>query len=450
MGAKSKRVRTIRTASEFSAAQLSRALRPPEPRGSVYAWSLAEIMSARDAQIRGQFALPAKAAVSIRTDDALAVARENRLAPQRCIKVEIVSAGSRGKLQADEGTALFGDEGVAISPGTRADINGCLVDHGVAFAHNTWKVRDDGNRTDVRTDYWPIEHVRWDVTKGCYVTRNNGDLTDIDIRHGDGRWIVFASHDHEPHKQSAALLAALIVWARHAYAIRDWSKASVAHGSAKVIGKMAEGVALQDANGITPEASAFAELLRAIATSDSAVGIAPAGSSVEFLTNPSSAWQVWTELVGNAEKAAARIYLGTDGVLGAQGGAPGVDISALFGVALTKVQGDLAAMTRGFQTGLIEPWTAMNWGTSELAPTRRYMIPDADADADRASLQTRRTAFFADIKAARENGFDITQDYVDEVAEQYDIEAPSLPVVAAPAAPPVAAPAPPPALRSVQ
>ena len=298
MPAPSKRARKVRSASEFSLSRLLSALTPPPEVGSIYAWTLADIMAARDAQLRGNFAMAARLAASMRTDDALAVARANRLAPQRCIKIEILPAkGARGKSTGIEADALFGQDGVAISAGTRADINGCLVDHGVAFATNEWTTRDDGARTDVVVRYWPIEHVRWDGLKQSFVTkvgsatdeRTTYSTTEEPITHGDGRWLIFSTHDHEPFKQEAAVLSGAIVWARHAFAIRDWSKSSVAHGSAKVIGEMPEGVALQDANGPTAEAVAFAELLRAIATSDAPVGIRPAGSTTEFLTNTSTA-----------------------------------------------------------------------------------------------------------------------------------------------------------------
>jgi len=190
---------------------------------------------------------------------------------------------------------------------------------------------------------------------------------------------------------------------------------------------MPEGVALQGVDGgLTVEATAFLELLRAMASDDTPIGIRPAGSKADFVANNSTAWQVFSELVMNAEKAAARIYLGTDGTLGAQGGAPGVDISVLFGVASTKVQGDLECIERGLLTGLIEPWCAINFGDSSLAPARRYLLPDADEDALRASVADRRAAFFADIAAARDNGFDVTQEYVDAVAKEYGVTAPVL------------------------
>lgn len=446
MPAPTKRARKIRASADFDVARLRSALGSPKSgRISLTSWTLEQIFAARDAQLRGQFYLPARLAESMRTDDALAVALENRLAPQRSIEVEMIPAkGAKGERIAEEAAALFGQDGVGITPETMASIHACLVNHDVAFAVCTATPRPDGSRVDLEMHAWPIEYVRWDPYYRVFRTQvdpetlKKGELSTVDpdlgytsgydmpITHGDGRWVIFQRFEIDPFKH-AALLAAAIVWARHAFAIRDWSKASVAHGSAKVIGEMPQGVALQNETGLTPEAEAMAELLRSISSSDSPVGIRPAGSKTEFLTNSSTAWQVWTELVGNAERAAARIYLGTDGTLGTTGGAPGIDISSLFGVATTKVTGDLKCLEKGILTGVIEPWCAMNFGDSSLAPTRRYMVPDTDSDLARESEANRRRAFFSDIESATKNGFAITQDYVDSVATTYGVAAPVLP-----------------------
>ncbi len=441
MGAKTKRATKIRSASEFDTGRLQRSLATPKNSGvSLTSWTLAQIFEARDAQLRGHFFLPARMAESMRTDDALAVAFEGRLAPQRCIKVEIVAArGARGAGIAGEAAALFGQAGVGVSPDTVASIHACLVNHDVAFAVCTAVPREDGTRVDFTLSAWPIEHVRWDSLRRCFMTRIDaetaapGDMTvgaEVPIVHGDGRWVIFQRFEIDPFKH-AAILAASLVWARHAYAIRDWSKSSVAHGSAKVVGALPTGVPLQSADGtLTAEAEAMAAALRSVATSDNAVVLKPAGSEIDFMVNGSTAWQVWNELVSNAESAAARLYLGTDGTLGSKGGAPGVDVQAMFGVAATKVEGDLACITRGLQTGFIEVWTAVNFGDSSLAPTRRYLLPDADADAARASHVTRSLALFAHIDAARRSGVDITQDFVDKQAKAYGLDAPTLAVKA--------------------
>lgn len=462
MGAPSKRAKKVRDASEFDVARLRAALGFLKSTSYVYSWTLQQIYGARDAQMRGEFALAARLAESMRTDDALFVAFTNRLAPQRSIKVGLTPARSNAQATkiAVEADALFGSAGIAIHPDTIADIHGCLVNHGVAFAINAWTVRDDGTRTDVALRYWPIEFVRWDSFRRCFMARIDPTTTEvpldetvggeIPIVHGDGRWVVFQKNEVEPFKYGAILPAAL-VWARHAFAIRDWAKSSVAHGSAKVVGELAEGIPLQSADGaLSAEAAAFIELLKDMASSDAPVGIRPAGSKTDFVVNTSTAWQVFENLVGNGEKAAARIYLGTDGTLGSQGGAPGVDITALFGVAVTHVEGDIKCLERGIDTGLIEPWTAINFGDSSLAPKRRYLIDDPDADAARASYATRMAAFLAEVKAARDAALEITQDWLDDSAKRHGVKAPKL--ASAPSAfmaSPPTPPAPTPALRPV-
>jgi hypothetical protein len=477
MGAPSKRAKKIRVASDFDLVRISSELRSPRSTSTAYSWALADIVSARNEQMMGRFRLPARLAESMRTDDALAVAYENRLAPQRCIPVEIKPArdNALAKKIAAEAEALFGPGGVGIHPDTLADINGCLVDHGVAFGILVATPREDGSRVDVELKVWPIEFVRWDPLDRCFKAQvdpmgqpavipgpvkvegevqayQSINVWEEPIVHGDGRWVVFQKHSLYPFRQEAALLPASMVWARHAFAVRDWAKGSVAHGSAKVIGEMPTGMALQNKDGLTPEAKAFLTLLQQIGSGDAPVGIRPAGAKTEFLTNTSSAWQVWSELVLNAEKAAARIYLGTDGVLGSQGGAPGVDVQALFGVADTKVEGDLKCIERAIDSGVIQVWTAINFGDSTLAPCRRYLVPDGRGAALKKSLGERTAAFSAALKGMHDAGLAVTQEYSDQLADAFNVPAPRIvsaaPAAAAPSAPGTAAPIAP-ALRRV-
>lgn len=439
-----KPVRKKRSAGEFDLARLIAALRPPQPTSAVYSWQMGDIRAARDDQMRGNFRMPVRLAESMRTDDALFTAYENRLAPQRCLGVEIEPANQTATARsiADEGAALFGKEGVGITAEALATITGTLANHGVAIGSVRQTPRLDGSRVDFEMNAWPLEWVRFDPTLRCLVTQiDQSDPEalaaatrgvrggwEIPIVHGDGRWVVFAKHEIEPWKQEACILPGAMIWAGHAFGIRDWAKGSVAHGSAKVMGELPEGFALLDADGNpTAEAQAYLALLVEMMTGEALAGIKPFGAKAEFITNTSTAWQVWAELISNREKAAARIYLGTDGMLGSVGGAPGVDISALFGVATTKVQGDIACIERALRTGVIEPWAAINFGSSELAPRRRYQLPDVDAQADREQLAKRQTAFNTEIRARRDLGFEVTQAQVDELAARFDVPVPTLP-----------------------
>jgi hypothetical protein len=462
MGAASKRAKLIRKETEFDVSRLSARLRMPrDGRTTIDAWSLEAIYEARQEQLLGQFVRPARMAEAMRTDDALFTAHMNRVAPQSVIPVTVESSGgARGDLIASEAEALFGANGVGVTAATLKNIHSCLVDHGVAFATCAATPREDGSRVDMEMHYWPIEYVRWDPVFRVFKARCDpntvqpGDIPEeasnvygfiggfwVPIVHGDGRWIIFSDYEIEPFRNNACILPACLVWARHAFAANDWRKGSKAHGSAKVIGELPAGVPLQNGAGaLSAEAEAFVELLRAIGSDEAPVGIRPAGSKTDFLTNNSTAWQVWAELMNNAEKASARIYLGTDGTLGTQGGAPGIDIGALFGVAATKVRGDLECISRGIDTGLIAPWTAINFGDSKLAPKRKYIVPNDDAAKVISEYAERNDAFFKALVDARTAGLTLTPEYIGQLAERYDVLPPGL---AAPPSPPPAPKEPP-------
>lgn len=446
----SKRARVVRERGEFDTARLSAALRAPHS-AVTGTWSIEEIVAARTSQMLGKFMAPARLSEALGTDDAVFTARDVRLAPVQSLGVEILPAkGGKGDKIADEAVALFGVDGIAISSETVTTIRTHLADHGIAIGFNEWCARADGTRWDVVHRAWPIEHVFWDELTQQYMTKldprcsGDGPADRVPICHGDGRWVVYAKSELLPHRRDAALLPAAMVWARRAFAMRDWMKGSASHGNAKVVGEMPPETPLTDSDGeLTAEGAAFLTLIQAIASQSDPVGIRPAGSKVDYITNSSKAWEVWKELTENAERAAARIYLGTDGVLGAQGGAPGVDISALFGVATSKIQSDLACIDRGARTGVISPWTAINFGDDKLAPMRRYTFPDPDESRVREDFAKRNAAFNADVAAYRTNGFVVDQALVDRVAALHGVPAPMLPAApAAPAGAPAGAPAP--------
>ena len=447
--AASKRAKVVKERGDFDGRALRSIFKSPLTAPAAYSWSIADIVAARDQQLAGRFRLPARLAESFGTDGALFTARGVRLAPVQSLDVEICAGrGPKSDKIADEAEALFGVDGLAISSETITTIRSHLADHGVAFAAITWRARADGSRLDPQLVAWPIEFVWWHTVDRCYVTQayQYNEEQELPpsmssplappiaigfpmrrIVHGDGTWVVFSKSELLPHRLDAALLPAALVWARHAFAMRDWSKGSSAHGNPKVVGELPPETPLTDAEGnMTPEASSFLELVQAIASQEAPVGIKPAGAKVEYLTNTSKAWEVWTQLAEASERDAARIYLGTDGVLGAQGGAPGVDVQALFGVATAKVESDLRCIERGIQTGVISPWCALNFGDDKQMPTRTYVFPHPEQEQVRKDFAERNEKFLAAVKAARDAGFVVTQDWVGKVAEEYGVPAPTL------------------------
>lgn len=429
MPAQSKRAKKIRVASDFDLLRLAPELRAPKVASGAYAWTLESIRQARDAQMSGRFSLAARLAAQTRTDYAIFASFLNRLAPQHGLPVQLKAANdtARALRVRDEAEASFGPAGVGIHPDTLTDVDGTLANHGVAFGINVVTPREDGSRIDFEHKIWPIEFVRWDDTLRCFRTQVDG-LPEESIIHGDGRWTVYQQHEHRPW-QHGAILAVALLWADHAFGVRDRAKASTAHGNAKIVGTMPEGVPIEDAEGmLTVEGKGFLELLRVIASAETPVGMKPYGSTVDYITNNSSAWQIFKEIVDSGDKAADRIYLGHDVSAASSGGDA---IGYLFGVRNDIVEGSLRAIERGLLTGVIEPWCALNFGDSSLAPSRVYLIPDKDEDARRASLASRTAAFYAAVKEAKANGFDVTQEYADKLAFEFGVIPPKLPIDAA-------------------
>jgi hypothetical protein len=395
---------------------------PPRRESAHTSWSLDSIRAARDAQMNGVFKLAVRLAEAMRTDDAIFVARRNRLAPQASIALTLEAHDSaRGRAVARK-AAL----GVKLSRTTIASLHSTIVDNAIAIGYNKRTTAEDGTRVDFEHIAWPLEHVRWNPSKEVLETPVRGGVT-VPIVHGDGNWTIYRKAQIEPWKEDAAVLPGALVWASHAEGLLDWNATTRTHALAKLIGELPAGVPLQQRNadgsmGLTPEAEMFGRMLGNLMSGASQVGIRPSGSKTEFEANPSTAWQVIDTLIGNREKAAARIFLGTDALLGSQGGGPGVDIAALFAIASPVLQGDFACLENGFRTGVYQPWCAVNVGDSSLAPSLAYQLPDPDLSRKIEENSKKRTAFFDALKAHRDAGMVTTQKEVEAFAKEFSIE----------------------------
>lgn len=420
--AKSKRARVVRESREFDLARITHALQPPRQSPNAYSWDLERIRAARDSQLVGKFKLPAQLATSQKTDDSIYTALRNRLSPTRSLPVEVTSSGksARAERAATEGASLFGHSGVGVRSEVVSTIHEQLADHGVAFGLCTHTPRDDGTRVDVALSSWPIEHVEWSTHDCAYVTQTRDGGREV-IQHGDGRWCIFSQVDHEPWRWGAIVATALI-WYDRAFGVRDRGRASTSHGNAKMLGELPDGIGID-----SPEGLAFLELLR---TMHEALpyGIHPYGSKVQMLTNTSSSWQIFQEIINGRARNAAQVYLGHDSGTSSVGGNYIKD-GRLFNITVDIVEGDLGALSRGIREGVIEPWAAINFGDSTYAPTRRWLMPDADEDARLDTAAKRRAGFNAALAGTRDAGIPIDQPLVNVLAAEFGVAAPLMPEV---------------------
>lgn len=409
-------VDVTREADEFKPA-LATSVRPPRATNGPYAWSLETIRAARDAQLRGEFRQPVRLAEALRTDGALFTAYLNRIAPQSAVQAQLVPCkGTRGRA-----TASKAARSAIVSRDTLGGIHGTLANHGIAIGYNDHEPNEDGTRIDMRLSEWPLEFVRWNASREVLETQIEGGPS-VDIVHGNGKWTIFRKFKVKPWAQSACILPAALVWGAHANGLKDWAGSSASHGLARMFGELPPGVALQkEAGKLSPDAAAFLQMMLDVVSGEAAAGIRPAGSKTDWVANNSTAWQIFKELFETMDKSATRIYLGTDASLGSVGGAPGVDISELFGVATTIIQGDFQAIEEGLHTGLYIPWTAINDGDSRYAPRLEYQLPDVDSEKKSAERAGKLDRLLNAIKRMREEKLDVTQDTVDQLAKDFDV-----------------------------
>jgi len=410
----------VRTAAEFRDTRLL-TVQPPNRTNGSFSWDLELIKGARDDQMNGNFKRPTMLARALRTDDAMFTSYRNRIAPLSAIATKLVpNGGARGKAAAAKAQGS-----IHIARPVLAGIGGTLANHGIAIGYNEQQANDAGTIVDFRLTEWPLEHVRWNASLRCLQATIKDGNGPVEIRHGDGRWTIFCKFDDEPWTQEACILPAALVWAAHAGGLSDWNSASLAHGLAKIMGELPEGVSLANEDGaLTPEAATFLGMMRDLVSGAAAAGIRPSGSKTDFLANGSTAWQVFAELISDRTKAAARIYNGTDAMLGSVGGAPGVDISQLFNVASSIVQGDMTAIETGINSGVIQPWAAINEGTSRYAPSIAYQMPDPDAAAKAKERGENRGRLMLAIKDMREQKLEVGQADVDVLAVEFNVSPP--------------------------
>lgn len=393
---------------------------PPPRKLGPLAWDLERIRKARDEQLRGRFELPVRLAEAFRTDDALFVAYTARCATQGALKLCWRSDGTLEGVAA----AVRAEEYIRAPQHVRQSLLGTMANHGIAIGYVTQTPEPDGSAIRYSLTEWPLEHVYYEQSTSRILTKVFDGMP-IEITHGDGRWVIFRKFGVLPWTQDAAVLPGALLWPAHAGAISDWAGASFSHGQPKLVGELPESVKLQQDGQPTPEAQAFVDMLGQLMAGEIAAGIRPAGAKTDVLINESTAWQVFEQLGTSRERAAARIYLGTDAILGATGGAPGVDIGQLFNVASTRIQGDLEALERGLLEGMILPWCVAHGVDAELLRWE-YEVPDTDADR-RSEQEAAAIKRLADsLKAMRDSQLEVTQDTINALAKTLQVATPAV------------------------
>lgn len=398
---------------------------PPIRRQGPYAWSLETIRSARDLQLRGDFEIPVRLAEAFRTDDALFFAYISRVSTQSSVPLQWRPSTSAAGAEVATRMAAA----VRLPTHVRQSLLGTVANHGIAVGYMQRSVIDDptyGPTVQLTLNEWPLEHVKFFPYDNSIKTRTREIPSYVTISHGDGFWVVFRKFGMTPWAQDACVLPGSFIWAAHAGAMSDWAGASFSHGQPKLMGELPPGVRLgnEDGTGLSNDAQAYLSLLSQIASGEVVAGVRPPGAKSELLFNGSTAWQVFSELGISRERAAARVYCGTDAILGAMGGAPGVDSAQLFQVADTRLESDAEMLERGFWEGACLPWLALHGIDPADAACPKYALPDAETDRKSEQEANAIDRMTKAIAAFRESGIAVDDNTVAQMAKTFGVAAP--------------------------
>jgi len=417
---------------------LGHAFEPQQP-VTMAAWDVQRIRVARDAHAQGTFEASALLADAMLTDPRILAGLLQRLGPLLGIPRE-VKGGPRwnGKGLTEtvraEAEQLFAPEAAACPPGTLAAGFVSTAMMGVTILQNVWRPREDASRMDVETRPWPMQLCRWNEALHRYQVDTTEGLWTVEPN--DGKWIVI-----EPIGPRSFLFGALralaLTWADRAYAIRDRSNHSAAHGTVGIVGTPPEGVATDG-----PDGQKFKAAIMMLHRARGGL-VKPFGSTVDTFEPKSLAWQIFGQIVNSTN---ADIMLALNGLDGSTVYKP---ISQIDGVRYDLVRLELGAATVQYNAGLLLPWTLYNFGDAALVPKLGWLVPDPREQERLDALGRRHLAFTTALEGYRDAGVLIDQGFVDLLAQRFGVDkvklAPTPPALTTPPVDPNTKPEPTPA-----
>lgn len=272
----------------------------------------------------------------------------------------------------------------------------------------------------VYTRRWPLWAVQYYRYRRTYVALTTEGPVDIV---NDGKFTL-VSHDHEePH-----FFGAIVALAEEGFDTKATQRARSryidAYGDPKWVGIMPQHMAPK-----TPEGEAFADAIEEGQGPDGIV-ILPNGAQYKLEGLSSDRSTVMNDALGSNWQNVAATLLGSDGTM-TRG--TGVYSSPVFaGVRRDLLASDLRAELTGANGGHVNLYCQTNYSdqierrSNFQLPVANIPLPDPDSDQRIKSYSDRVKSFHEIIESEKANGFEVTQERVEQLCKELEIEAPSL------------------------
>lgn len=390
-------------------------------------WSLKRARDAIAMHRQGMFLESSTLAIVLLSFAPVLAALGQRLAPALALPRQIICSnrGLSRILGAEIEQQIAPSEGLSPSPYFPPTLWGAtgfdLAMPGFAWWQHAYG--DEDPITGVRPLYtrrWPTWATQYLREGRKFIAMTNDGP--VDMVSGDGKWTLIADSE-EPHFMGAIV-------ALHEEVIEGiFTKRALAnyidrYGNPKWIAEMPPGTGVGTAEG-----NAFFNALATIRGPDG-FGVIPNGAKMEMKGLVAGASTVIKDALESHWQYIASVLLGSDGTMTRGSGVYSAPIFA--GVRRDLVDRDLRCMVRGTNSGHISPYLRFNYATSIASakgwksPYLDIPLPDPDADARIKSYSGRVLSFHAIIKEERTQGFEITQERVEQLAKSLEIEPPKL------------------------
>ncbi len=390
-------------------------------------WTLQRARNAISMHRQGNFLESSTLALVLLSFAPVLAATSQRLAPAIALPRKI-KCGERGMsriLGEEIASILAPSDGLIPSPYFPPTLWGAmgfdLTYMGFSVLQHAYGEEDP--ETGVRPCYtrrwpsWATAYYRY--RRQLVALTNDGP---VDIVSGDGKWTIICDND-EPHFFGA------IVALPEEVISGIFSKRALAnyidkYGNPKWVATMPPGTGVR-----TPEGEAAMAAISTIRGPDG-YGAVPNGMTMELKGLVAGASTVVKDSLDSHWQYIAAALLGSDGTMSKGTGVYSAPIFA--GVRRDLVDRDLRAELRGVNSGVVAPYLSFNYGATIAeargwkSPVLDIPLPDPDADARIKSYSDRVKSFHEVIAKERDNGFEVTQERVNQLARSLEIDTPTL------------------------
>lgn len=283
---------------------------------------------------------------------------------------------------------------------------------GFAIAEVIWrdangKLCDEPQRIKV----WHLQHCRWDQWKECFVL-NTADAGEVEVRHGDGKWIIFGNGQRP--WMDGAVRSLWLLWIGRQFGWRDLFVFGERTGQgiikAKVPAPLVEG-----------ERNRLVSSLRAVWRG--IIAELPQGPEREGLSHDLEMLEtgadekLFESMLGRVDLCIAVRMLGQNLTTEVSGDGARSATSAHDRIRIDYLKADTEQHSTDWRGGVLEVLAERKYGDRELAPHPKW---DADPPEDEKATAEGQKAAGEAIAAWEGAGYEVEN--IDEVAQRHGLK----------------------------